>query len=657
MKKIVALSLIIFITVAGFSQSEKSLLKIGNKNISSEEFLRLYKKNNSNNLNDQTIDEYLDLFIKFKLKVTEAENLKMDTAKAFRDEFNGYKDQLAKPYLSEKLKYEQLIEEAYKRNQNELKLDIIFVKVSMNAAPEDTLKAYNKALKIKQRLLNGEDFETLALQTSDDRGVEKNKGHLSFLKPARIPYNIQNYAFSENATQFSDPIKTDYGYYIIRLVETRPDQGFVKVAHIMQAVNDQMSEDEKNAKKNKIDSIYDRLLKGEKFEDLAQISDDKATVKKGGELPQFSTGKMVPEFEAAAFNIQNPGEYTTPIKTTFGWHIIKLIEKLPPLSPDEQKEEIRKVVETDNDRKLIVKEFVIQNLKNKFKFKIENKPSNVLQIIDSSIYKAKWKLPENFNSTVTLFSISDQKYSENEFAKFLTENQKGLKGKSFNEIVDAGLNDFIYKSLTDKEKKELEKINPDYRYLMQEYHDGMLLFELMKKEVWDKATDDTVGLKKYYEDNKNIYNNQTEFDISVFEYKDENALKSAEDLLLNKRDLYPDTLLVTKICENNKDAFRLIENGAYTKGQNIYADIIFKMDENTELAANQKIIIRKTEKILIFINNKRISKSKEFDEIKGVVIADYQNYLEEKWMEKLKSKYPIKINKKELKKLKAECNQ
>jgi peptidyl-prolyl cis-trans isomerase SurA len=192
---------------------------------------------------------------------------------------------------------------------------------------------------------------------------------------------------------------------------------------------------------------------------------------------------------------------------------------------------------------------------------------------------------------------------------------------------------------------------------MQEYHDGMLLFELMKKEVWDKATEDTIGLKKYYEENKNVYNNQTEFDISVFEYKDDNVRISAEKLLLDERELYPDSVLVTKICENNNDAFRLIENGAYTKGQNIYADIIFKMDENNELQSNQKIIKRDNEKILIFINNKRISKSKDFDEIKGVVIADYQNYLEEKWMEKLTSKYPIKIFKKELKKLKAECNQ
>jgi peptidyl-prolyl cis-trans isomerase SurA len=657
MKKIVALSLIVFISLTVFAQSGKPLLKIGSKSISSEEFIRLYKKNNSNNLNEQTVDEYLELFKNFKLKVIEAENLKMDTSKAFREEFNGYKDQLAKPYLAEKMKYEAFVEEAYLRNQKEVKLDIIFVKVSVNASPEDTLNAYKKALKIHERISQGEDFEKVAIETSEDRGVEKNKGHLSFLKPIRIPYNIQNYAFSVNAKELSGPIKTDYGYYLVRLVDTRPDQGFVKVAHIMIAENDQMTVEDKKRKKEKIDSIYNSLKNGGKFEDLVNFSDDKATIKKGGELPQFSTGKMVPEFELAAFSLQNPGDYTPPVKTAFGWHIIKLIEKLPPSSPNEQKDEIRKVVETDPERRMLVKEFVTRDLMNKFNFKEVNQPKKIVTLIDSTIYKGKWGKPQNADLNTVLFELSDKKYTENALADFIANNQKNTKGKSFHDIVKQSNEEFIYQSLTECEKVELEKINPDYRYLMQEYHDGMLLFELMKKEIWDKATEDTIGLKKYYEENQSVYNNQTEFDISVFGYEDETYLASAEKLLSESRDKYNDSLIVAVVAGNNKEAFSLIENGSYTKGQNIYADIIFKMTENGTLSENQKILKREPDNVLIYINNKRISKTKPFDEIKGVVIADYQNYLEDEWMKELKMKYSIKVNKKELKKIKASFNQ
>jgi peptidyl-prolyl cis-trans isomerase SurA len=278
-------------------------------------------------------------------------------------------------------------------------------------------------------------------------------------------------------------------------------------------------------------------------------------------------------------------------------------------------------------------------------------------LIDSSIYKGKWKKPQDTELNTILFTLSGKKYTENSFADFIENNQKNTKGKSFEEIVKLSFDDFIYQSLTECEKAELEKINLDYRYLMQEYHDGMLLFELMKKEIWDKATEDTIGLKKYYEENQRDYNNQTELDISVFNYKNETFYASAEKLLMESRNSYSDSLLIVEVSDNDKEAFSLIESGSYTKGQNIYADIVFKMIESGTLTENQKIIKRESENVFVYINNKRISKTKPFDEIKGVVIADYQNYLEDKWMQELKKKYAIKVNKKELKKIKASFNQ
>jgi len=254
MKTIKLSAVLIFFSLSVFSQTNETLLTIGNKKISGDEFLYIYKKNNADNINKESVNEYLKLFINFKLKVTEAENLKMDTAVGFKKELAGYKSQLAKPYLTGNIKWKELTDEALQRNKKEVRLDIIFTKLSPNASPEDTLKAYNKSLQIRERLIRGENFDTLAVKSSDDRNVSKNKGHLSFLKPLKIPYNIQNFTFKANKGDLSMPIRTDFGYYLVKLADIRPEHGFVKVAHIMISASDNLSDSLKTIKKNKIDS-------------------------------------------------------------------------------------------------------------------------------------------------------------------------------------------------------------------------------------------------------------------------------------------------------------------------------------------------------------------------------------------------------------------
>lgn len=656
MRKITFLATFILFTFSVFAQKSETLMTVGSKKISSEEFIHIYKKNNSDNLNEQSVDEYLELFKNFKLKVTEAENLKMDTSKAFINELAGYRDQLAKPYLTENIKYDQLINEAYERNETEVKLDIIFIKLSKNASPEDTTLVYEKAVKIRNRILGGEDFEKVVSETSDDRNALKNKGHLSYLPVLRIPYSIQSYAFSTGKNTISMPLRTDFGYYLVKVVDTRPAQGFVKVAHIMINSADQLSDEEKEIKKKKIDSIYSRLQAGDKFEDLTALSDDTGTAKKGGELSEFTTGRMVPEFETAAFALKNIGDYSKPVKTTFGWHIIKLIEKRPPESMEDQKEKIKKTIERDPERKGLVKEFVTIELKNEYNFKNVSGPDAFFLAVDSTIFKSKWVFQADQSSDKTLFIIRGEKYSENSFGKFIEANQKRTKKGKISIIVNEMYNDFIYESLTEIEKSGLEDKHKEFKYLMQEYHDGMLLFDLMKKEIWDKASEDTIGLKKYYDNNIQIYNDQIELDISVFKYADEQYYNEAVKLLLKSRKKYTDDVLVKKVTDDDPKSFKLVEAGFYSKGQSIFADKIFKMMKDNEFEENQKIVNLSKESILIYINDKRKSKVKPFEEIKGVIIADYQMFLEEKWMESLKKKYIVKVNEKVLKKVKKSVN-
>ncbi|NOZ34581.1 MAG: hypothetical protein GXO80_04695 [Chlorobi bacterium] len=643
-------SVFVFLSLALFSQKNETLLTIGDKKISGDEFLYIYKKNNSDNINKESVEDYLNLFTNFKLKVTEAEKLKMDTSEAFKKELSGYTSQLAKPYLTENIKWKELTNEALERNKKEIKLDIIFTKLPRDATPEDTLKAYNKSLKIRERLMNGENFDSVAVATSDDRAVKKNKGHLSYLKPLRIPYSIQNFAFNAKKGELSMPVRTDFGYYLIRLADIRPAKGFVKVAHIMIAENDRLPDSVKAEKKNKIDSIYSRLQAGDKFEDLAKLSDDKASAKKGGELPEFSTGRMVPEFEKAAFALQKPGDYSKPIKTRFGWHIIKLISTRPPDNIEKQRDKISKIVKNDEERKEIVRNFAIKKLKKDYNFKQVKSPDIILGLLDSTIYEGKWKMPVTKKPDYTLFTVNNKNYSDRNFAHFIEKNQKRIKKSDFKTLINKYYNDFVYEILSQTEISNLEKTKPEFAFLLKEYHDGMLLFDLMKEKIWDKASEDTIGLKKYYENNYNkLYSKQIKYDISVFKYKTAKDAKKALKLLAKSRNKYNDSLLVKKISKGDTLRFTKVDAGEYSKGENIYADKIFSK-KNTD---TQKIFNFPEDKLIIIINGKKILKGKPFDEIRGVVISDYQNFLEQEWLKELRKKYPVIVNQSVLVKIKS----
>jgi peptidyl-prolyl cis-trans isomerase SurA len=650
MRNTAVIILLSFFTITGFSQKNKVLLTVGNEKVTADEFLHIYKKNNSDENNMQTVDEYLELYKKFKLKVVEAKSLQMDTSQAFIDELSGYRDQLAKPYLVENTKFDELIEEAYIRNQVEIKLDIIFIKLSKHASPEDTLKAYNKGLEIRKRIKEGEIFDSVAIETSDDRMVKKNYGHLSYLPVLRIPYPIQNYAFSDSKEELSLPIRTDYGYYLVRMVDTRPQQGFIKAAHIMISSTDQMSDDEKKQKEELADSLYQRILDGEDFEKLILYSDDKGTAKKGGELPEFSTGRMVPEFEAAAFALENPGDISKPVKTSFGWHIIKLIEKKPPQSKQEQKDKIKKTIERDPERKLMIETFVVNKLKENLKFEEMSGAEHFYTLLDSSIYKSKWTAKDKEFDNKILFTINGVKYNSKRFARFIENNQKRNKSGTFKEITDNLYEKFVIQSLKDSEINMLEENNSEFKYIMKEYHDGMLLFDLMKKEIWDKASEDTVGLKEFFNTNAEKYKNQFEINISVFEYNDDDIKDQAIKLLTQDRSLYSDSTLVTKLAENN--TFSLTETGLFTEGQSKYADKIFDMMRTDSFDFEKKIYLFENDDNILYVNALSKKTDVELNDVKGLVIADYQTYLEEQWMEQLSKKYTINVDQKVLKKLK-----
>ena len=649
------LRIIIFLAITAwfsgiaFAQNEPVILSINGKPIYKSEFENVYKKNNGKELNtdNKSLKDYMELFINFKLKVKEAEEMGLDTSAAFKQELAGYRKQLAAPYLTDKSVNENLINEAYERMKTEIRASHILVKCNEDALPKDTIAAYNKINEFRKRALKGEDFAKLAIESSKggDPSAAENKGDLGYFTSLQMVYPFENAAYQTKVGEISSIVRTRFGYHILKVVDKRNNQGEVLVAHIMVRLKKEMNgKDSANALK-KIDELYAKLKSGEKFEDLAkQFSEDKASAEKGGEINWFSSGKMpVPEFEGVSFSLKNKGDYSEPFMTKFGWHIVKLIDKRAIPAPfDAMKAEIKQRVNKDS-RSQAGRSSLIARVKKESNFK-ENKLKSVKKItfpafdemeskIDSTYFQGKWKVDKAEGLSNELFSIADKKYTQADFAKYLESRQtkRSVADKRF--ILDQQYKNFVDETVVALEESQLEKKYADFKALIQEYRDGILLFELTDRKVWSKAVKDTSGLKEYYEKNKTNYLWDERADVTTYTCADEKIAKQVRKLLLKKKSEKEILDEINKKSQLNLSA----ETVMYLKGEN-------KMiDENWKEGLSNDI--KKDNKVIILSVNKLLPKTpKLISECKGIVTADYQNYLEKEWISSIRNGHQIKVN-------------
>ena len=355
-----------------FAQNTNTLMTVGGDKVGKQEFENVFKKNNSKlaaNPDEKTVREYLDLYINFKLKVLEAKNYGMDTAAAFKKELAGYRKQLAAPYLTDKEVTEQLINEAYDRSKKEIRASHILINCKEDASAKDTLAAYNKIMAIRKKILEKkEDFGKVAMESSEDPSAKTNKGDLGFFSVFAMVYSFENACYKAKQGTVTMPFRTKYGYHIVKVVDSRPAQGEVKVAHIMLRATAKLSKEDSLRNQNKINEVYKMLEGGQKFEELAkQYSEDKGSAKNGGILPVFGTGKMVPEFESEAFALKNVNDYSKPFTTSYGWHIVKLVERKSLPSFDAAKADIKAKISRDSRADINKQSFIVK-LKKEYKF-------------------------------------------------------------------------------------------------------------------------------------------------------------------------------------------------------------------------------------------------------------------------------------------------
>ncbi|ELR70995.1 Survival protein SurA precursor (Peptidyl-prolyl cis-trans isomerase SurA) [Fulvivirga imtechensis AK7] len=617
----------------------KELLNVAGEPVPTDEFIYVYKKNNVNNdsaFTRQDINEYLDLYINFKLKVAEAKKRGMDTTEAFYREFSTYREQLKKPYLTENLVTEKLIKEAYERYKTEVNASHILIAVDEKASAEDTLKAYNKIVDIRKRALEGTDFAELAAEYSDDPSARSNGGNLGYFTSFQMVYPFESAAYDTDKGAISQPVRTRFGYHLVKVLDKRPSQGSAEVSHIM--IRIQSNKSDSLAARNKIFEIYDQANGGVNWDDLArQFSEDINTKNAGGKLRPFKVGQMPYSFQEAAFNLEEPGDISDPVMTPYGWHIIRLEKKIPLESFEEMEPSIKSRIDRDS-RAQLNRKFLISRLKKENSFKETAFKNQLWSYADSSLIRGSWKYStENNVLNEPLFLIGERTYTVKDFFTYVQSKQKPASygPEVYMQVL---YNNFIEDTIISYEEDHLEDKYIDYKMLVKEYKEGILLFELMEREVWNKAVQDTVGLKQYFDDNlaKYVWDQR----VSAIVYNSDNntvladieqLINSGDSLYLSKKDL--------ERKYNNKTALTLqVEEGLFERGDHPVIDKIKWEQGIQRINWNGRYN-------LVLIREVLPASSKELNEIRGLVISDYQNHLEKQWVEKLKEKYTVEVNK------------
>lgn len=632
--------LVLFTLLASISINAQNdtLIWIGDEGITSEEFLAVYNKNKDvgRDIDPKTPKEYRQLFINFKLKVKEARELGKDTLTGFKREFGGYRAQLAKPYLVDESVEEVLMKEAYKRMQSDINVKHIMLDVAPDALPADTLEAYNKLIKIRKSILDGASFEEMAKQNSTDTYTAKKGGEIGYFTVFNMVYPFETVAYNTPVGEISKPVRSQYGYHIIKVEEKRPALGKVEVKHIFLIANKNSTPEQHAAAETKIKEIYSQFTEGADFELLAkQYSEDKNTASKGGLLAPFGINKMYPEFQNQSFGLENPGNVSEPFKTAIGWHIVKLVRKVPIGSYEENEASIKENIKSE--RASQGKSSLITKLKKEYSFKEYSKRlKDYKKVIDSDSYmKGQWDPAMASKLTKTMFILDNNNYTQKDFTAYLnTQQRNGRKSATVEQEVYKQYNQWVESEIIKYEDSNLENKYPEFKLLVNEYRDGILLFDLTEEKVWTKASKDSAGLYDFFKTNQKNYWWGERAEVAEVSCIDKKYAKKVLKLFY-KGNRGPEILE-----ELNKDSQLnvIVNSHLVERGQNETVDKFeWKRGETDFYNEDERV------KFLYFIAILQ-PEPKKLEEARGIVISDYQKKLEAEWIAELRSKYPVKIN-------------
>jgi len=628
-----------------FGVKDPVLFTYGNHSVSKSEFEYVFRKNNPET-EEPTLEDlqsYLDLYVKFKLKVAAADDARLDTVEAVRKDLKTYLEQLYKSYY-DKMVLEPLMEEVEARWMTDVRGSHILIRLKKNAAPEDTLRAYQRIMKIRERIIAGEDFSEVAREESEDEYVKTNGGDIGYVAVLALPfYSFENALYETEPGKVSMPVRTSLGYHLVMPVEKRPAMGSVTVAHILIKADANAGEEEWRAAREKANAIYEKLKAGEEFGALAaKFSDDEATRSKGGEMQPFGTGQMVAEFEKAAYSLKEDSSFTKPFRSRYGYHILMLLDKKEKPAFADHEARIKRQIKKD-ERYRIAQKRTLAQLKKAYAFKSLN-PSldQIVSRLDSSVYFGKYRVPFfEEEENMALFELDGRSYRMRDLLEYIALNQRYARNKSLETIVKEAYEAFIEHAVM--ERAFADRF-PEYARLKQEYRDGIMMFAMMQDSVWNKALADSAGLEDYYERHKDQYRWNERAMIEIYHILDPDAVNIKK---LKKIARKKGRKGVTEAFNDSSHVVIRVESEIVEKGEpSILTEEMWKTGWHT-LKDSQEGEGLTLVRVKMLIE----PAPKTLDEARGMYIADYQNELEAEWIERLKKRYPVKINEAVLKSL------
>jgi peptidyl-prolyl cis-trans isomerase SurA len=616
--------------------NDRTLMTVAGRDVPAGEFIRMYNKSREPG-SSSGIDDYLQQYILFKLKVADAMQEGYDTTRAFRNEFNGYRNQLAQSYLTDNDAKEKLLQKTYQRSQTEINAWHILVNCPAEAKPEDTLNAWQKAADIKERIIRGEPFEQVARAASDDPSVKINGGNLGYFTVFQMIMPFEDAAYNLKKGALSDPVRTPYGYHIIKIADKRPARGKVLVAHIMKASPPATGEKESKQAEEEINRIYLELKSGASFSELAKLhSDHKESAANGGKLNWFGTGEIITGFSEAAFSIPDTGKFSPPVRTPYAWHIIKLLDRKPHGSFEETRSYLESRLNQSYLNSFSKRSFV-SKLKTEYKFRLNQAAYDwFVSNTDTLVIQGLSKYDREAMPSGNLYTFANQHLTINEFASYLERRGSMIATDDPGYFLSQSLETRLSDQIIRYEDSMLEKKYPDFRYLMNEFHDGILLFEISGKKVWNRVSEDSAGLRVFYHQHMNEYLTRKGIEAKIYTLRSpekEKPFNSAYRKYSKKPSV--DELMKAKFNRKN-DSVVVITGGRWYAGEN---------QELDKIDWREGVEFRKMGRYPSIIVISRVLEPEPlpFEEVQGDIMMLYQDYLEKEWTGQLKSKYTVKV--------------
>ena len=642
---IVSACVVLFFSFFGNAQSSNNdvLFTVNNEPVLASEFLRVYNKN-LNLVQDESqkdVDQYLSLFVNYKLKLAEAKALDFHKKPAYVRELDGYKKQLAKNYMVDSEVTDALVKEAYDRVSYDINAKHILI--MLDPSRNDTLEVYNRLLNLRERFKN-EDYNDLKKELHNGNTIlVEDLGYFSAFK---MVYDFETEAYKTKIGDVSMPFRTQFGYHIVKVFDKRKSRGEITAGHIMISKN---QKDTTEDPETRIKEIYKLIEQGQEFESLAkQFSQDKSSSSKGGKLAPFTGGQLSSVvFENMAFNLQEDGAISKPFESEYGWHIVKRYSIKPIGSFEDMQYELENKVSRDSRSKLIN-----TSMQNKLRkqYNVSNtNPSReyFVSILNDDFYARKWQIPKGFDKAKTILTIGDKTWNNKDFASILRSQQKGnTKGKSFENIIDEAFEAFVNKCVLMYHEENLENVNQEFAQILNEYREGLLLFDLMETKIWNTTKNDTLGIESYYNKNKQNYKWNTRVEAIVATAPQEDDIKEVVNMFIKGEEVES---IKEKLNTNGKQKVIFTSGTMDADHQALPNNFEFKEGVSKVYPQNNVYYVVKVTKLIP-------ESFRTLDEARGMVINDYQQEVEQNWINNLKSKYEVTINKDVLRKVKTQIH-